>query len=371
MKIETFALERNQSLFENTVRYNLSDSGVHPIAIREVLAPPECEELLGLAQGYGQTNGSPELRRTIAALYPGLDECGVLVTNGSAEANFAVIWTLVEPGDDVLVMLPNYMLVWGALRAFGANAIPFRLHEKRNWAPDLDELRAKITPRTKMIVVCNPNNPTGAVLDRTTMEGIAACARNAGAYILSDEIYRGSEFCGTECPSFFDLYEKAIVCSGLSKAMALPGLRIGWIAGPRDVIDGAWHRHDYTTISTSIASQYVATRVLQPERRATILNRGRAHLKRNLSSFTNWLSGHGDTFRFIPPKAGGMAFVRYALPIGSAALVERLRKEKSVFAAAGDWFGMDNFLRFGIGTDPDILLPGLNHVSETLRELAQ
>jgi aspartate/methionine/tyrosine aminotransferase len=369
MKIETFALERNQSLFENTVRYNLSDSGVHPLSLRQVLAPEECEEILSLSQGYGQTNGSIELRHRIASCYRGLDENNVLVTNGSAEANFAVVWTLIEPGDEVLVMLPNYMLAWGALRAFGANVEGVHLREADNWAPDLDELRDKISPRTKLIVICNPNNPTGAIIDRKIMDEIVGMARRSGAFILSDEIYRGSEFSGVECPSFLDLYERAIVCGGLSKSMALPGLRIGWVAGPRSIIEEVWHRHDYTTISTSIVGQYVATRVLQPKRRAEILERSRSHLRKNLSDFSNWLSQHGDTFSFTPPKAGGMAFVRYHLPIGSSALVDRLRIEKSVFAAAGDWFGMDYFLRFGIGTAASILGPGLERVSQIIDEL--
>jgi aspartate/methionine/tyrosine aminotransferase len=369
MKIETFVLERNQSLFENTVRYNLSDSGVHPLSLRQVLVPEECEEILALSQGYGQTNGSVELRRRIASHYGGLDETNILVTNGSAEANFAVVWTLIEPGDEVLIMLPNYMLAWGALRAFGATVTGFHLREEHDWAPDLDELRDKISSRTKLIVICNPNNPTGAVLDRNMMDAIVALARRSGAFILSDEIYRGSEFGGVECPSFLDLYEKAIVCSGLSKSMALPGLRIGWIAGPKSIIDDAWHRHDYTTISTSIIGQYVATRVLEPTRRADILERGRSHLRENLSEFSNWLSQHEDTFSFIPPRAGGMAFVRYHLPIGSSALVDHMRIQKSVFAAAGDWFGMDKFLRFGIGTAASILGPGLERVSQAIEEL--
>ena len=145
-------------------------------------------------------------------------------------------------------------------------------------------------------------------------------------------------------------------------------MRIGWIGGQREVIDGAWHRHDYTTISTSIVGQYVATKVLDPTRRAKILDHGRSHLKQNLTVFSDWLSQHEGTFSFIPPKAGGMAFVRYHLPLGSTALVDRLRTEKSVFAAAGDWFGMDSFLRFGIGTDTKILGPGLELVSQTIRE---
>ena len=369
MKVDTFVLERNQSLFENTVRFNLSDSGVHPLNLRQVLSPEECEEVLTLSQGYGQTNGSGNLRRLIASHYRGLNETNILVTNGSAEANFAVVWTLIEPGDEVLVMLPNYMLVWGAVRAFGAKPVGFQLREENNWAPDLDELRDKMSARTKLIVICNPNNPTGAVLDRKMMEEIVALARQRDAFILSDEIYRGSEFSGVECPSFLDIYERAIVCSGLSKSMALPGLRIGWIAGPREVIDGAWHRHDYTTISTSIIGQYVATKVLEPRRRAEILDHGRSHLKKNLAWFSDWLSQHGDTFSFIPPKAGGMAFVRYHLQVGSTALVENLRLQKSVFVAAGDWFWMESFLRFGIGTDPNILEPGLRLVSDAIHEL--
>lgn len=368
MKIETFALERNQSLFENTVRFNLSDSGVHPLSLRQVLLPEECEEMLSLSQGYGQTNGSQELRCRIASSYRDRNEDNVLITNGSAEANFAVIWTLIEPGDEVLVMLPNYMLAWGALRAFGAKVAGFHLREANNWSPDLDELRDRISARTKLIVICNPNNPTGSVLDRHVMEEIVTLARRSDAFILSDEIYRGSEFSGIECPSFLDLYEKAIVCSGLSKSMALPGLRMGWVAGPREIIDGAWHRHDYTTISTSIVGQYVATRVLEPERRAEILEQGRSHLRQNLARFLDWLSQHEGAFNFIPPKAGGMAFVRYDLPIGSSALVDRLRREKSVFVAAGDWFGMDRFLRFGIGTAASILGPGLELASQIIDE---
>lgn len=369
MKIETFALERNQSLYENVVRYNLTESGVHPYALADILSRTEIEEMLRRPLGYGHTNGDPALRGAVARLYRGFDEDNVLITNGSAEANFAAIWSLIEPGDEVLAMLPNYMQIWGVLKAFGAAVKPFHLREELGWAPDLDGLAAAITGKTRMIVVCNPSNPTGAVMDRNTMEAIATLARRVGAYVLSDEIYRGSELDGHECPSFADIYERAIVCSGLSKAMALPGLRIGWIAAPKEVIDGAWLRHDYTTICTAMTSQYAAEKVLEPARRLKILDHGRALLRRNLAAFSSWLAPYGDLFRFIPPKAGGMAWLRYELDVGSGALVDRLRRDKSVFVVAGDWFGMDRYLRFGIGTRTEVLTEGLRLVSETLREL--
>lgn len=370
MKIDPFLLERNQSLYENSVQYNLTESGVHPYSLSQTLSEDELREMAALPLGYGYTNGAPSLRRAVAGLYRGRTESNILITNGSAEANFAVIWSLIEPGDEVAVMLPNYMLVSGLLDAFGAIAKPFQLREELKWAPDLNDLRSTISPKTKMIVVCNPNNPTGAVLDRATMEALAGLDREHGCYILSDEIYRGSELDGIECPSFLDVYEKAIVCSGLSKALAHPGLRIGWIAGPAEVIASCWHRHDYTTITTSIVSQYVAEKILQPERRKQILAYGRELLNRNLGIFSHWIGERKNSFHFIPPKAGGMAFVRYSNSMNSSALVTKLREEKSVLVVAGDWFGMDHYLRFGIGTDSRILEAGLALITQTFKEMA-
>lgn len=369
MKIDSFELERNQSLYENTVRYNLTESGVHPYSLSQSLSAAELREMAGLSLGYGYTNGAPSLRRTIANLYSNLDEANVLVTNGSAEANFAVIWSLIEPGDEVAVMLPNYMQVSGLLKSFGAQIKPFHLREDLNWGPDLDELRAVMSAKTKLIVVCNPNNPTGSVLNRDSMEAIAALARERGAYVLSDEIYRGSELDGVECPSFLDVYEKAVVCAGLSKSLAHPGLRIGWIAGPTDLVAACWHRHDYTTITTSVLSQYVAEKILQPARREKILSYGRDLLNQNLRTFSRWIEKRGQLFHFIPPKAGGMAFVRYSGTTNSSALVDRLRDDKSVFIVAGDWFGMDHYLRFGIGTDSKTLETGLALIAEAFEEI--
>ena len=129
MHIEEFLLERNQSLYENTVSYNLTESGLHPYSLRESLAEDEQQEVLDLSLGYGQTNGDPGLRETIAALYPNLNRDNVLLTNGSAEANYVAIWSLLDAGDEILMMLPNYMLVWGVARSFGVKVNPFYLRE--------------------------------------------------------------------------------------------------------------------------------------------------------------------------------------------------------------------------------------------------
>src|SRR5258708_1474158 len=248
MKLEQFDMERMQSTWENLVQYNLSESGVHPVPLQELLSDPlDRETLLGLELGYSQANGTPELRRAIAELYPGASEDNVLVATGTAEANFIVSWLLTEPGDEVIMMLPNYMQLWGLFRGFGAEIRPLWLHEERNWAPDLDELEEGITPKTKLIDICNPNNPTGAVLSEADMERIVAAARRADVWLLADEVYRGAELSGDVTPSFWGRYEKVIITSGLSKAYGLPGLRIGWVVSTPELADRAWSYHDYTT----------------------------------------------------------------------------------------------------------------------------
>jgi aspartate/methionine/tyrosine aminotransferase len=120
--------------------------------------------------GYGQTNGSIPLRERIAALYQGQTIDNVLVTNGSAEANFVACHSLLEAGDEVVMMVPNYMQIWGVVEEMGAVPKAFHLREENEWAPDLDELRALVNEKTGMIVVCNPNNPTGYTLTEGEMQ---------------------------------------------------------------------------------------------------------------------------------------------------------------------------------------------------------
>jgi len=245
MKIETFELERFQSLWENTVKYNLTDSGVHPFMINELLGKDEIEKLLSLTIGYGQTNGSIELRDTISKLYHKADIDNILVTNGTAEANFISMWTMIEPEDEILIMLPNYLQIWGIARSFGAKVKPYHLKEELDWRPDFDEINQLVSSRTKMIVICNPNNPTGAVLSDEDMKEFINIAEKNDTWILADEIYRGSELNGKETESFWNSYDKVIVTCGLAKSYALQGLRIGWMTGPKKNIEKGWAYHDY------------------------------------------------------------------------------------------------------------------------------
>ena len=369
MNIETFELERIQSVWENIVKYNLTESGVHPYTLGEFLDKNEIEDLLSCRLGYGQTNGSIELRTAISRLYPDTNIDNVLVTNGSAEANFIAIWNLLEPGDELVYMVPNYMQISGLARSLGIKVKPFYLKEKLNWQPDLEELRKSVSPKTKMIAVCNPNNPTGAVLSETAREEIIRLAQNTGAWLFADEVYRGAELDGQETLSFSNAYEKTIISCGLSKSYALPGLRIGWLVGPEQTIKSCWASHDYTTICSGILSNRVATLALQPERREKIFNRNRTILAQNLEILIKWQNKHNDLFDFIPPKAGGMAFLHYNMDINSTVLVTKLREEKDILIIPGDCFGMDFFIRIGIGSEKDYFLDGLKLIDEGLQNI--
>lgn len=369
MKIQEFELEQNQKYWENEVDYNLSESGVHPLPLNEILTDEEQEDILRTELFYGYACGSPALKEQICHLYPGAGPDNVLVTCGSAEANFLSIITLLEPGDELIYMVPNYLQIQGLASSFGIDVKKLPLREELNWQWDLDEFNALVTPKTKMIAVCNPNNPTGSVMSQKVISGVIETAAGADCWILSDEVYRGAELNGQKHPRFWGGYEKVVVNAGLSKAYRLPGLRLGWCAGPEEIIRQAWTLKDYTTISIPTLSDWVASRILQPERRKKLLASTREHLNENLGVLSDWISGCNGALSLTVPQAGAIAFSRINLDIPSHELTLRIRDDKSVLLAAGQWFGMEGFLRFGYGPPRDYMLRGLELISSFLDNL--
>jgi len=369
VKLRTFEMERWQSTWENQVEYNLAESGVHPLQTSELLEGQQAE-LLNRSWGYIQTNGSVEPRKTIAAQYANATSDNILVTNGSAEAIFLTMWSFLERGAEIVIMLPNYMQIWGLAKTFGANVKTFRLHTHEDeWVPDLRALRKAVSKRTRLIAVCNPNNPTGAILREEAMDEICDIAKKTGAWVLSDEVYQGAELIGKTTLSFWGKYGKVIVTNGLSKAYGLAGLRIGWLATTKDLTNKLWSYHDYTTIAQSALSDYMARRALEPDTRRKILSRTRGILQTNLPIIKEWLDRHKDNFSFVPPLAGAIAYIKYNLKINSTHLAERLVKEKSTLIVPGDQFGMDGYLRIGYGSQSDYLIAGLTRIDELVQQL--
>jgi aspartate/methionine/tyrosine aminotransferase len=373
MKLDSFEMERLQSKWEHRVAWNLAESGVHPLRVEE-LVDSEAERVALLAQplGYPQTNGTLELRTLIASMYPGASPDNVQVTNGGSEANCITLMLLIQPGDNVVVMMPNYLQVRGLARGLEAEVRHWHLKEddarhsdQPRWRPDLDNLRALVSDRTRAILISNPNNPTGARLTAAELEAICAIAGKHDAWIVSDEIYRGAELDGIETPTIWARYDRAIVTSGLSKAFALPGLRIGWLVAPPDIVEQTWGIHDYTTIAPGAINDRLARVALTPAKRELLLARTRGILRTNYPAVRRWIERR-PALSHVPPEAGAITFVRYAHAINSSALVERIRDEHSVLLVPGDHFERDGYIRIGFGCDPELLLPALEHVGEVL-----
>ena len=372
MKLEQFAMERMQSTWENQVDYNLSESGVQPLSPRELLRDANLDIVLDQPLVYTQSNGTIPLRTLIAGLYADASADHVQVTNGGSEANYITVWRLVEPGDEVVLLVPNYMQTWGLARAFGASVRSWSLIDDSRagrWRPDLDELARIVSERTRLIIICTPNNPTGARLTADELDAIARVADRHGAWILSDEVYRGAELDGRDTPSMWGRSERAIITGGLSKAYGLPGLRIGWIVGAPSLVASTWSYHDYTTISPGALSDRLARVALDPTRRPALLERTRRILRSNLPVIEGWLRRHAAAFAWTSAEAGAIVYVRYNYRINSTELVTRLRDEKSVLIVPGDHFGMDGYLRLGYGERTDYLEQGLERIHELLTSL--
>ena len=369
MKIQPFELERWQSIWENKVELNISESGVHPLSASELVPDAAAlQKILDVPQYYPQTNGSEELRSRIAELYPGAKDENVLVTCGGSEANFVATWALLEPGDEIVFMTPNYMQIAGLANAFGATVKPLWLREELQWGIDIDELPRLIGPKTRLVAVCNPSNPTGSVLKKEEREAIVAAAEKVGAWIIADEVYRGAEFDGPMTTSFWGSYERVLCTAGLSKAFSLPGLRTGWVVGAPKMVEKLWGYHDYTSIGPTMLTDRLASVALEPKRRAWILNRTRETLLRNYPPLRAWLDSHVDSFSHVPPKAGAIAWAGLRRGQNSLQMAEQLREKKSVLLVAGEQLGMEFFVRFGFGGEPEHLQKALARIDEWLQE---
>ena len=370
-RFQPFVMERMMSMHEQDVEYNLSESGVHPLHLGELIegVPGGVDRLLGAHLNYAHANGTPELRDNIASMYDGATSENVLVTVGAIEANLITMQTLVAPGERVVVMLPNYMQIWGVGKNFGFDVATFDLREDDGWAPDLDQLHRMVTTETKLIAICNPNNPTGRILTEKEMDAIVAEADRVGAWILADEVYAGAERSSDEqTPSFYGRYDKVVAVGSLSKAYGLPGLRVGWAVAPDSIVDELWARHEYTTLSATMLSNQLAALALSDEIRPRIIERTRRYIRDGFGILEQWLASHGDTLRVTPPDAAAIAFVGYDLDVGSTRFVDALREKKSVLIVPGDHFGVDRHIRVSFGLPRDYLLPALERIHDLIEE---
>ena len=375
MNLEIFELERMQSEYEHQVKYNLSESGVEPLRIKELLGSKEYQnQLLDLQLLYPQTNGTVPLREAISQTYDGIGPGHILVTNGGAEANFVVSWWLSHENPDsreLVFMIPNYMQIRGIWKNLGGNVKPFPLRMSGGeWVPDIEELKSVVTKNTAAIAICTPNNPTGAIISEVNLNAIVDIAGDKNAWVVSDEIYRGAEIHDERAPTMQGRYEKVVVTSSLSKAYGLPGLRVGWVVCPsEDIAKELWTYSDYTSICPSTTSDWLATFALDPKFRSGIEERARKIIRTNWVIVKDWLDSHGDLFEYVPPKAAAICFIKQNTGIESLELVHRIMREKSVLISPGEHFDMPGYLRIGFGSEAEVLTRSLNLISELLDSL--
>ena len=367
MKIEVFEMERMQSTWENVVDYDMSESGVRPLTLRELAGMGfDLESFLDVPLGYSQSNGTIDLRERIAALYPGATADHVEVTNGTSEANYLVALSQVHASDVVAMQVPNYMQIPGVARSLGAEVRTFRLLTDRGCEPDWDEFERAVTPATRLLYLSNPNNPTGSVLSDASMARIVARCEQTGTWLLSDEVYLGAEIDGPRTTSFWGMSERVIVTSGLSKAYGIPGVRVGWLVGPPSLSADTWTQHDYITIGPNKMSDRIAQVAVEAANRERCYARTGAILRHNLPIAREWVASFGGRLRWTEPAAGAIGLMRYAADTPSLAMAERVRTAQSTLIVPGSHVGIEGHLRIWLGGREEFLREGLRRIGVEL-----
>ncbi len=369
MQFHNFELEQFQSDFERTVEYNLADSSVQCVNVRDLLPADEIEPLLDMRLFYPEVNGTALLRERIAALYPQANSRNVLVTVGAAQANSLVCNTLQEPGDEVIVISPGYRQVWGMARNLGCRVKELHLLPQDGWKLDLEKLTSLAGPGTNMIAVVNPNNPTGTVLSREEMQHVVRICDATGAWLHADEVYCGTEMDGEETPSFWTLYDKVVCTNSLSKAYGLAGLRIGWIIASAEMIEAFWRRHEYAVIAASGPSMKLAEIALQSDRRRVLLDRQKQLSFAGHKMLADWIHDQHGLFSVHPAAATSIAFVQYHFDMPSIELANEIRRRASVLVAPGALLGSEHHLRMAVGYPGEKIQSALARISKVVSEL--
>jgi len=371
MQIEPFDVEIWMNEWETKCEWNLAETCVKSLTIAELLAlagkDETClSELMTLKMTYGAIEGSDRLRAAIATLYTHQEVENVIVTHGAIGANMLVHKTLVETGDRVISVVPTYQQHYSIPASIGADVHHLQLREENGFLPDLEELRALALPGTRLIAINNPNNPTGSLMNEAVLQDIVEIARPIGAWILCDEVYRGTNQVGSGMTvSIADIYEKGISTASVSKAFSLAGLRLGWIAAAQELIEKVSRHRDYDTISIGIIDDHFATMAL--ENKQSVLERSQSITRNNLGVLEAWVDAQ-PRISWVKPRSGTTALLKYDLPMNSHDFCISLLEETGVMFTPGSALGMEGYIRIGYANTPSILKEGLARTSQFLSQ---
>jgi aspartate/methionine/tyrosine aminotransferase len=361
MRLPDFKVEQWMNDYENEAVYNLTDTCVSPLTFQQLVSFDDGQSFMNLKLDYGEITGAAVLKKQILSLYETGTEENITVMQGCLQANESVIYTLLSPGDTVIAYEPGYQQFTDLPLSIGCKVITLKLYEENGWQPDIAELEEAMKQDVKMIIVNQPSNPTGVLFSEEYMEKLLQLADEKNAYILSDEVYRGLY----DEPSVSDLYRRGISTSSLSKVYSLAGLRLGWIKGPKEVIDLINVRRDYSIISTGPLADHLAALALS--HKEAILKRSREIVSENQKIVEEFVNSH-PIFHIVMPQAGTVGFLGYEAEINDTMLAQQILKEEGVFFVPGSCFGCEKHLRIGFTCDPETMKTGLAKLLEYLEK---
>jgi aspartate/methionine/tyrosine aminotransferase len=369
MYIEPFKVEIWMNEWETRCTYNLAETCVASITVEELLAlsggsADDLSGLLSMKLTYGDIEGSPRLRTAIANLYANQCAEDITVTHGTIAANMLVHKAIVEPDDHVLSIVPTYQQHYSIPKSIQADVTTLALREEDGFLPNLEALKASVKPNTKLIAFTNPNNPTGALIERPMLEDMADIADSVGAYLLCDEVYRGTAQVGDGMsPSIVDLYSKGISTAGMSKVFSLAGLRVGWVIAPQEVREQVLIHRDYDTISVGMINDHFAAIAL--EHADKVLARSHEITRGNLALLEAWIAKEPKV-SWVKPRAGTTAMLKFNIPVTAREFCIDLVTKTGVMLTPGDAFDMEGYARIGFANDKQTLTEGLAALSEYL-----
>ncbi|KAK6867236.1 Capreomycidine synthase [Candida tropicalis] len=377
---EDFAVEQYMDKYETKIQYNMAETCSESIKFDELFellsdqpdARHELEQkIFGMKLTYGHIRGSPELRQAIAKLYNdeggsiGIDD--IVITNGAIGANFLSLYALVDEGDKVVVVRPTYQQLESVSKIFAGpeNVIPWELKYDNDYLPDLQELTKLIeTHRPKLLIINNPNNPTGAVWDDATMEKIVKLCSENSVYLMCDEVYRPLYVSEENKPKSVVNYGyvNTVSTSSTSKAFALAGLRIGWVVcKDQDVIKKLCSKRDYNTISVSGVDDLMAAFALN--NKDVILRRNKDILLKNLEILDEYIK-KTPFLSWVKPKGGTTCFIKVDIEgIDTMEMCIELVEQYGVLIVPGEVFGHKGYLRVGFGNNTEDIKQGLDQLT--------
>ena len=372
MKIAPFKVEDWMNEYEKYSKYDLGNTTVQTLSVDELFEltgenkQQFFNNLFKQKLGYAHIKGLPAFKEGVKNLYNTVEPDNIIPTIGAAGANHLVFYSLVEPADRVISVIPTYQQLYSIPESFGADVQYLRLTPENRFLPDLKELKTLVNKKTKLICINNPNNPTGALISGKMLEEIIEIAKSVNAYILSDEVYRGLNIAEEYTPSVADLYEKGVSVCSMSKIFSLAGLRLGWIAcKDREFIEKCISHREYNMISCSLLDENIAALALKHYDK--IIERNKTAIKQCAALLDNWVKQQKH-ISYVKPYAGTTALLYYDFDMTSKELCDRLAKEKGVFLTPGFCFETEHCFRVGYCKNPEMLKQGLEKISDFIQE---